>query len=57
MAEDRLDAIERILKEGEARGSDNYYRIMRLILEELRYLRDQNEYAKNAAKEFARLMP
>jgi len=55
---DRLDTIEEILKEGLSRGPDDrYYHTMMLILEELRYLRDQISHAKNAAREFARLMP
>lgn len=57
---DRLDRIEEILKElGDAPMSSA--KLMKelqwLILEELRYLRDEKAQAKNAAKEFARLMP
>jgi hypothetical protein len=51
---DRLDAIQELIG---SMGPREQVEAWKLVLEELRYLRDQQAHAKHAAEEFARLMP
>ncbi len=51
---DRLDAIKELMSQFS--GPDRYQEVLKLMLEELRYLRDKNAELSNAAAEFARLV-